>query len=91
MAAIPGVTSQQGITDIAGRPAIGLSDNGGKTQLLLDPRTYRVIGMRAASTGTDPVRAAAGNGSKVPWPPRGTIIESMAWAQVTMVSGPGRL
>jgi hypothetical protein len=26
----------------------------------------------------------------VPWPPRGTIIESMAWAQVTMVSGPGR-
>jgi hypothetical protein len=90
LAAIPGVSSQQGITDVIGRPAIGLSDNGGKTQLLLDPRTYQVIGMRAASTGTDPVRAAAGNGSKVPWPPKGTIIESMAWAQVTMVSGPGR-
>ena len=90
LAAIPGVSSQQGITDVVGRPAIGLSDNGGKTQLLLDPRTYQVTGMRAASTGTDPVRAAAGNGGKVPWPPKGTIIESMAWAQVTMVSGPGR-
>ena len=91
LAAIPGVSSQQGITDVIGRPAIGLSDNGGKTQLLLDPRTYQVIGMRAASTGTDPVRTIAGKGRKVPWPPKGTIIESMAWAQVTMVSGPGRL
>lgn len=91
LAAIPGVSSQRGITDIVGRPAIGLSDNGGKTQLLLDPQTYQVIGMRAASTGTDPVRTIAGKGRKVPWPPKGTIIESMAWAQVTMVSGPGRL
>ena len=90
LAAIPGVNSQQGITDVIGRPAIGLSDNGGKTQLLLDPQTYQVIGMRAASTGTDPVRTIAGKGRKVPWPPKGTIIESMAWAQVTMVSGPGR-
>ena len=87
VAAIPGVSSQQGITDVVGRPAIGLSDNGGKTQLLLDPRTYQVIGMRAASTGTNPVRAAAGNGSKAPWPPKGTIIELMAWAQVTMSAG----
>ena len=91
LAAIPGVSSQQGITDLVGRPAIGLSDNGGKTQLLLDPQTYQVIGMRAASTGTDPVRPIAGKGRKVPWPPKGTIIESMAWAQVTMVSGPGHL
>ena len=90
LAAIPGVSSQQGITDVVGRPAIGLSDNGGKTQLLLDPQTYQVIGMRAASTGTDPVRTIAGKGRKMPWPPKGTIIESMAWAQVTMVSGPGR-
>jgi len=59
-----------------------------KTQLLLDPQTYQVIGMRAASTGTDPVRPIAGKGRTVPWPPKGTIIESMAWAQVTMVSGP---
>ena len=90
LAAIPGVSSQQGITDVVGRPAIGLSDNGGKTQLLLDPHTYQVIGMRAASTGTDPVRTIAGKGRKVPWPPKGAIIESMAWAQVSMVSGPGR-
>jgi hypothetical protein len=90
LAAIPGVSSQQGITDIVGRPAIGLSDNGGLTQLLLDPQTYQVIGMRAASTGTDPVRTVAGKGRKVPWPPRGAIIESAAWAQVSRVSGPGR-
>ena len=91
LGAIPGVSSQRGITDVVGRPAIGLSDNGGKTQLLLDPQTYQVIGMRAASTGTDPVRTMAGKGRKVSWPPKGTIIESMARAQVTMVSGPGRL
>jgi hypothetical protein len=91
LAAIPGVSSQQGITDIVGRPAIGLSDNGRKTQLLLDPQTYQVIGMRAASAGTDPVRTIAGKGRKVPWPPKGTIIESTAWAQVRMVSEPGRL
>lgn len=91
LAAIPGLSSQQGITDVIGRPAIGLSDNGGKTQLLLDPQTYQVIGMRAASTGTNPVRTIAGKGPKVPWPPKGTIIESMAWAAVTIVSGPGRL
>jgi hypothetical protein len=91
LAAIRGVSSQQGITDFIGRPALGLSDNGGKTQLLLDPQTYQVIGMRAASTGADPVRTIAGKGPRVPWPPKGTIIESMAWAQVTMVSGPGRL
>jgi hypothetical protein len=90
LAAISGVSSQQGITDIVGRPAIGLSDNGGMTQLLLDPQTYQVIGMRAASTGTDPVRTVAGKGRKVRWPPRGTIIESAAWAQVSRVSGPGR-
>ena len=42
-----------------------------KTQLLLDPQTYQVIGMRAASTGTDPVRPIAGKGRTVPWPPEG--------------------
>ncbi len=91
LAAIPGVSSQQWITDVIGRPAIGLSDNSGKTQLLLDPHTYQVIGMRAASTGMDPVRTIAGKGPKAPWPPKGANIASMAWAQVTMVSGPGRL
>jgi hypothetical protein len=98
MAAIPGVSSQRGITDVVGQPAIGLSDNGGKTQLLLDPQTYQVIGMRAVSTGRDQARAVtakcgkvlAAKCGKVHWPPKGTIIESMAWAQVTTVSGPGR-
>ena len=98
MAAIPGISSQRGITDVVGQPAIGLSGNGGKTQLLLDPQTYQVIGMRAVSTGRDQARAVTAKCGKVltakcgkvHWPPKGTIIESIAWAQVTMVSGPGR-
>ena len=42
MAAIPGVTVQQGITDAAGNPAIGVSGDGGYDQLLLDPVSYQV-------------------------------------------------
>ena len=90
MMLIRGVSSQQNITDVVGRPAIGLSDDGGKTQLLLDPNTYQVIGARSASTGADPLRLASGKRPKMHWPPKGTIVESMAWVRVTMVSGPGR-
>ena len=92
MAAIPGVSSQRGITDAVGQPAIGLSASGGKSQLLLDPQTYQVIGVRAFSAGQKvSLRAAGRKAAKLHWPPKGTIFISMAWAQVTMVSGPGRL
>jgi hypothetical protein len=92
MAAIPQVSSQRGITDIAGQPAVGLSASGGKSQLLLDPQTYQVIGVRVFSEGQKvSPRAAGRKAAKLhTWPPKGTLFISMAWAQVTMVSGPGR-
>jgi hypothetical protein len=52
MATIPGVSVQQGITDEAGDPAIGVSDDGGYSQILLDPVSYQVIGQRDVSDGT---------------------------------------
>ena len=55
MATIPGVSVQQGITDEAGDPAIGVSDDGGYSQILLDPVSYQVIGERQLSTGIGPI------------------------------------
>jgi hypothetical protein len=54
MAAIPGVTVQQGITDAAGDPAIGVSGDG-YSQILLDPVSYQVTGLRQVSNGIGPV------------------------------------
>ena len=54
MAAIPGVTVQQDITDAAGARAIGVSGDGGYDQLLLDPVSYQVIGLRQLSNGIAP-------------------------------------
>jgi hypothetical protein len=91
MATIPGISSQRGITDVAGQPAIGLSASGGESQLLLDPQTYQVIGARQFSEGQKFLRRVAGRkANKLHMPPKGTLFISMAWAQVTMVSGPGR-
>jgi hypothetical protein len=60
MATIPGVTTQQGITDAAGAKAIGVSADGGYDQLLLDPVTYQVTGLRQLSTGIGPITLAPG-------------------------------
>jgi len=107
LAAIPGVTVQQGITDAAGNPAIGVSDDGGYDQLLLDPVSYQVIGLRQLSTGIGPKAAAptkqelAGLSKAAQqkilrqlkaqhtWPRKGTVIQSLAYAKVSEVSGPG--
>ena len=103
MAAIPGVTVQQGITDAAGNPAIGVSDDGGYDQLLLDPVSYQVTGLRQLSTGVGPNpaavspqatrQAAQGHAAAIceskEWPPKGTVVQSLAYAQVSEVSGPG--
>ena len=106
MAAIPGVTVQQGITDAAGNPAIGVSDDGGYDQLLLDPVSYQVTGLRQLSTGIGPKVAAPSPQQLAGYPkamqqqilrklknpagpPKGTVIESLAYAQVSEVSGPG--
>ena len=55
MAALPGITVQQGIKDTAGGQAIGVSDDGGYDQLLIDPVSYQVIGIRQLSTGIGPM------------------------------------
>ena len=106
MAAIPGVTVQRGITDAAGNPAIGVSDDGGYDQLLLDPVSYQVSGLRQLSTGVGPRPAAISPRElakfpkaeqqqilrklKTPaGPPKGAVVLSMAYAQVSEVSGPG--
>jgi hypothetical protein len=54
MATLPGITIQQGIQDTAGGQAIGVSDNGGYGQLLIDPVSYQVIGIRWISNGVRP-------------------------------------
>lgn len=41
MATLPGITVQQGITDAAGGQAIGVSDDGGYDQLLIDRSATR--------------------------------------------------
>jgi len=107
MAAIPGVTIQQGITDAAGNPAIGVSDDGGYDQLLLDPVSYQVTGLRQLSTGISPMTAALSPHALAkfpkaeqqqilrrvkaapPWPRKGTVLQSLAYAKVSEVSGPG--
>ena len=89
MAALPGVTVQQGITDAAGSQAIGVSADG-YDQLLLDPVSYQVIGLMQLSTGIGPKPAAADPLKRLPqWPRKSAAIFSLAYAQVSEVSGPG--
>ena len=125
MARIPGVTVQRNVTDAAGQVAVGVSDNGGIDQLLLDPHTYAVVGIREVSTGVSPLfvaskaqmvrRLLAGlkgrqlaemraqlkkDGARMwqiarardalPWPPKGSVIESLAISELRPVAGPGR-
>jgi hypothetical protein len=54
-AALPGVSVQTGITDAVGAPAIGISDDGGYSQILLNPTGYQVIGLQSISTGVNPL------------------------------------
>jgi hypothetical protein len=125
VAAMPGVSVQQGVTDAAGQQAVAVSDDGGFDQLLLNPATYAVIGIREISTGAGPkmptstakivatllhglegaklramraelrshekqlVRALRAKALAAMPPPRGTVVESLATAEVAAVSGPG--
>jgi hypothetical protein len=52
-AALPGVSVRTGMTDVAGAPAIGISDDG-QSYLLLSPASYQVIGSVTYSTGINP-------------------------------------
>jgi hypothetical protein len=118
MAALPGISVQQGVTDAAGVEAIAVSDDGGYSQLLLDPRTYQVLGLRqlSNSVGAAPfgkwpaslrkefvalptaqekqtfMRDHQQLFSKLArqfGPPKGTVEESFAYAQVSEVAAPG--
>jgi hypothetical protein len=82
MATLPGITVQQGITNAAGKAAIGISDNGGYNQLLLSPVTYQVTGLRVASDGASLLRGG--------WGSKGTLILSIGYSQVTRGSRPRR-
>jgi hypothetical protein len=82
LAMLPGVQAQRGITDALGRPAVGISDDGGAFQLLLSPRTYQVLGFRSVSTGSAPHLPNGGT------TPRGTVVESVA-SRAKLVPAPG--
>jgi hypothetical protein len=81
MAGIPGVTVDTRLADTLGRPGIGVSANDGESWLILDPRTYRVIGLKIKPT---PFMKSPASGSPAP---TGTV--SMAWAKVALVAQPG--
>lgn len=80
MAVIRGVTVDMHATTAAGQPAIGVSDNGGDSWVLLDPQTYRLIGLTVKAT---PFMKAA-KGAPMP---NGTI--SMAYEKVALVGQAG--
>jgi hypothetical protein len=119
MAALPGITVQQGITDTAGGQAIGISGDGGYDQLLIDPASDQVIGIRQLSTGIGPmsITQALASGHISPslrkllagltkaerdrliteakkqhlpaYPPKGTLIQEIVYAQTAKVPAPG--
>ena len=86
LATLPGVSAEH-TRDAVQRPAIALAVNGGDQQLLLDPRSYRVTGLRTVSDGSWPVNPDRRDG---PTYARGTVILSLAWAKIALVPGPGR-
>jgi hypothetical protein len=51
LATLPGISVRPGIADTAGGQAIGVSDDGGLDQLLIDPASYQVIGIRNLASG----------------------------------------
>ena len=83
MATLPGVTVTRGLRNAAGRAGIGVSANGGVSWLLLDPQTYRVIGVNERTLSRKSVMV---KGAPVTF--SGTA--SMAWADVAIVAAPGQ-
>jgi hypothetical protein len=88
LATLRGISVQEGITDAAGAPAIGVSADGGYNQLLLSPATYQVIGLRGISTGVAPKRRRRAL-PDIPYAPKGAVIMSTAFTQVTEVPAAG--
>lgn len=91
LALLPGVTVNAGLTAANGAAAIGVSDDGGAGYLLLDPRSYQVIGLLQTSTGHGPQTVSqAAAGKQPPYPPKGAVVESLAWDDVAVVDAPGQ-
>jgi len=87
IATIPGVTVNQDRTDADGRPAIGISRDGGATEILLSPRTYQPVGINV----TGHAAAAAVQGTKGTTPAgTGTETDSIAYLRIAEVTGPGQ-
>jgi len=90
MATLSGITVQQGIRDTAGGQAIGVSDDGGYDQLLIDPVSYQVIGIRQLSTGIGPMTVAQAKKRHWPaYPAKGTLIQEIVYARTAEVPAPG--
>lgn len=89
MALIPGVSFQQGITDAAGHRVVGLSANGGVNALLLDPVSYQPTGLREVSAGKGSAKPVSKQAVIAGFPPKGTVLDSLAYISVREVSGPG--
>ena len=92
MATLPGISVQPGIKDTAGGQAIGVSDDDGYDQLLIDPVSDQVIGIRQLSTGIGPVTAAQakeGKERQSDYPAKGTLIYEMVYARTAEVPAPG--
>jgi hypothetical protein len=97
LATLPGIWVGQGITVETGARAIAVSDSG-YAQLLLDPLTYQVIGLRTLSPGSAPnVAVKVPANSRItqrirvplkplyPMPPKGALLQIFLYTQVTEV------
>lgn len=100
VATIPGVSVDQHVTDAAGRSAIGITDNQGQTEILLNPATYQPIGLIVRSAAVKIDKPAPGHSlsstgplaSSVPMMTHtvGPETSSVAIVQVSEVSAPGQ-
>ena len=79
IATIPGVTIDQHVTDAAKRPAIGITDDGGATELLLSQSSYQPVGL-IVRTPAMKIRPAKQTPAQT---------DSLALVRVAEVSHPG--
>jgi hypothetical protein len=95
LAHLPGITVLRNQTDAAGQAAVAISTGGlDKLQLVLDPRSYRVLGIRTSMP--KPIRARSPHAGRKPGSPRSrsrgtqdTVTSSIALSQTALVARPG--
>lgn len=100
IATLPGVSVDQHVTDAAGRSTIGITDDQGRTEILLNPATYQPVGLIVRSPAVKVAKPAPGHSlsstgplaSPVPMVTRtsGPETSSLAIVQVSEVSAPGQ-